>query len=80
MAQNRANEKPWDHTSATTKKLGQYAADRMVSGVFLCPLTTKYHSPKGHFFPLSNYSFEGSFRVVSRKSYVVFRPKLTPKP
>lgn len=51
----------------------------MVSGVFVCPLTPKYHGHKGYFFPLSNYSFEGSFRVVLRKSYVVLRPKLTPK-
>ena len=78
-AQNRAGEKPRDHTSATTEKLGQYAADRHGQRRFSLPLTPKYHDPKGYFFPLSNYSFEGSFRVVSRKSYVVFRPKLTPK-
>ena len=61
-AQNRANKKPWDHTSATTEKLGQYAADRHGQRRFSLPLTPKYHDPKGYFFPLSNYSFESSFR------------------
>lgn len=78
-AQNRANKNTWNLTSATTEKLGQYAADRHGQRRFSLPLTPKYHGPKGYFFPLSNYSFEGSFRVVLRKSYVVFRPKLTPK-
>ncbi len=61
-AQNGANKKPWDRTSATTEKLGQYAADRHGQRRFSLPLTPKYHNPKGYFFPLSNYSFEGSFR------------------
>lgn len=65
--------------SRQPKSCGNTLLIVMVSGVFLCPLTPKYHDPKGYFFPLSNYSFGGSFRVVSRKSYVVFHPKLTPK-
>ena len=40
-AQNRANEKPWDLTSATTEKLGQYAADRHGQRRFSLPSDSK---------------------------------------
>ena len=45
-AQNRVNKKPWDHTIATTEKLGQYAADRHGQRRFSLPSDPKIPRPQ----------------------------------